>query len=50
MFDAAETVGKSLRILQGVVSTLKVRRLCLADSSGLVSIESACEELVVQKN
>ncbi|GAA5998707.1 argininosuccinate lyase ARG4 [Rhodotorula paludigena] len=24
MFDAAETVGKSLRILQGVVSTLKV--------------------------
>lgn len=25
MFDAAVTVGKSLRILQGVVSTLKVR-------------------------
>lgn len=26
MFDAAETVGKSLRILQGVISTLKVCR------------------------
>ncbi|CEQ42217.1 SPOSA6832_03991 [Sporobolomyces salmonicolor] len=25
MFDAAETIGKSLRILQGVISTLKVR-------------------------
>jgi argininosuccinate lyase len=24
MFDAAETIGKSLRILQGVISTLKV--------------------------
>lgn len=29
MFDAAETVGKSLRILQGVISTLKVRRRAL---------------------
>lgn len=26
MFDAADTVGKSLRILQGVITTLKVSR------------------------
>jgi argininosuccinate lyase len=31
MFDAAETIGKSLRILQGVISTLKVRTPCLPD-------------------
>lgn len=30
MFDAADTVGKSLRILQGVITTLKV---CLRPAS-----------------
>lgn len=40
MFDAADTLSKSIRILEGVISTLTVRSTRSYESPGIVLIRS----------
>jgi argininosuccinate lyase len=40
MFDAADTIGKSLRILQGVITTLKVSPRLKAESRQRLTSEA----------